>query len=257
MFLLILPTIATAMEERLREMPVKDESKPLTRTVMKKILEEELFQKEFLELDKNDFNELIGRQVDHFKAILIAETKEQLGTYETDDLLVKLSRISVGAIKSIKPTINSLEDTIIAGRREMRMNKDWLGTEYRPLSEKLLLQFEELPIEKISIFLSEFRKKLEVIEIDIEDSRRSEVIKLVYEDSSFHEVKRDTIISEALAILKIDQETQKATLTYSKDATLIDKRTAQRQADSITRTGFEMTDKRRIGMNCQLEVQDP
>ncbi len=64
--------------------------------------------------------------------------------------------------------------------------------------------------------------------------------------------------SESKATLEIipDGKGGKATLTFSDDASLIERRTASRQAESICRSGFLLASGERIGIGTKLEVID-
>lgn len=79
-------------------------------------------------------------------------------------------------------------------------------------------------------------------------------VKLAYKDKIFEETSEKTDTSDVNAILEIDDANQKATLTYSPDAGLIDKRTAQRQAQGICKTGFMLANGQRVGVQCELVI---
>ena len=79
-------------------------------------------------------------------------------------------------------------------------------------------------------------------------------VKLIYRDKIFAEPKNDEDTVGAIAVLDINPSTHVATLTYTPDAGLIDKRTSQRQAQSICKTGFQLESGKRVGTGCELQV---
>ena len=80
------------------------------------------------------------------------------------------------------------------------------------------------------------------------------IFKLLYKDKIFVEPKSNDDTTGAIAVLEINESTHKAVLTYTPDAGLIDKRTSERQAKSICKTGFQLESAKRIGSGCDLEV---
>ena len=79
------------------------------------------------------------------------------------------------------------------------------------------------------------------------------VIKLLYKDKIFVEPeKNDT--TGAIAVLELNDETKSATLTYTPETSLIDRRTSERQAKGICKSGFLLQGGKRVGMGCNLEV---
>ena len=83
---------------------------------------------------------------------------------------------------------------------------------------------------------------------------KEHIVKLLYKDKIFVEPKGPDDTAGAIAVLEINDSTKKAVLTYTPDAGLIDKRTSQRQAQSICKTGFQLESAKRIGTGCDLEV---
>ncbi|OLS25937.1 MAG: hypothetical protein HeimC3_12110 [Candidatus Heimdallarchaeota archaeon LC_3] len=81
------------------------------------------------------------------------------------------------------------------------------------------------------------------------------VIKLVYKDKLFVETSNTETTGDTLATLSIDESNMVASLSFSNDANLIERRTAKRQANSILKTGFLLSDGKRVGKECKL--QDP
>ena len=80
------------------------------------------------------------------------------------------------------------------------------------------------------------------------------VTKLAFKDKLFIEAESSAV--DAAAILSIDEDNGKATLTFTPAANLVDRRTAQRQAQSICKTGFLTQVGKRIGIDCKLDVSE-
>ena len=76
------------------------------------------------------------------------------------------------------------------------------------------------------------------------------MVRLVFRERSFTEGKEQS----GDAVLSLDDATQSAKLEYSPDAGLIIRRTARRQADSICKSGFQLTNGKRIGAGFSLVV---
>ncbi len=75
---------------------------------------------------------------------------------------------------------------------------------------------------------------------------------LAFRDTLFVEVNHSEVTNSDLAVLVIDGS--ESTLHFSESITLIDKLTAQRQANSIVKTGFLLTNNSRVGANSNLKV---
>lgn len=75
---------------------------------------------------------------------------------------------------------------------------------------------------------------------------------LVFRDTLFVEVEHSEVTSSDLAVLVIDGT--ESTLHFSESITLIDKLTAQRQTNSIVRTGFLLHDNSRVGTGSNLKI---
>ena len=79
------------------------------------------------------------------------------------------------------------------------------------------------------------------------------VTKLLYKEKIFVEPeKNDT--TGAIAVLELNDETKKAILTFTPETGLIDRRTSQRQAQGICKSGFLLQGGQRVGIGCALEV---
>ena len=59
---------------------------------------------------------------------------------------------------------------------------------------------------------------------------------------------------KVLAHLEIDDVQSKAKLTFTPDAGLIIRRTASRQAENVTKSGFLLKSGERVGIGMELEV---
>ncbi|MFW9995756.1 MAG: hypothetical protein ACFFD4_27200 [Candidatus Odinarchaeota archaeon] len=74
------------------------------------------------------------------------------------------------------------------------------------------------------------------------------MVRLTYKDKNFIEGA-----AEGEAYLDIDEEKGVATLSFAPSASLITKRTAGRQARGICKTGFQLKNGHRVGVNCNLQ----
>ena len=80
------------------------------------------------------------------------------------------------------------------------------------------------------------------------------VIKLYFKDKNFIEsVGKE--IEGADAILQINEEEKEALLIFTRGASLIGKRMAQRQAENICRSGYILKSGERIAKGCRILVQ--
>ena len=75
---------------------------------------------------------------------------------------------------------------------------------------------------------------------------------LVFKDTLFSEINNSDIKESDLAILSIDGT--ESTLYFNESIKLIDKLTAQRQVNSIVKSGFLLGNNLRIGANSNLKV---
>lgn len=75
---------------------------------------------------------------------------------------------------------------------------------------------------------------------------------LVFKDKLFHETNLGEIKESDLAVLAIDGT--ESTLYLNESITLIDKLTAQRQVNSITKTGFLLQNNMRVGSKSNLKI---
>ena len=79
------------------------------------------------------------------------------------------------------------------------------------------------------------------------------VTKLLYIEKIFVEPeKNDT--TGAIAVLELNDETKKAILTFTPETSLIDRRTSERQAKGLCKSGFLLQGGKRVGIGCNLEV---
>lgn len=79
------------------------------------------------------------------------------------------------------------------------------------------------------------------------------VIKLLYKDKIFVEPEKNDAAG-AIAVLELNDETKNAILTFTPETSLIDRRTSERQAKGICKSGFLLQGGQRIGMGCNLEI---
>ncbi len=77
---------------------------------------------------------------------------------------------------------------------------------------------------------------------------------LIFKDKSFIELTNRKSEKHDL-ILEINTELKEAVLTIPTKTSLIDRRTAQRQAESICKTGFLLKSGARIGQGSTLDIK--
>jgi len=79
------------------------------------------------------------------------------------------------------------------------------------------------------------------------------MVRLVFKNRNFSEGREEA----GEAVLILDEATQTARLEYSAEAGLVIRRTARRQAESIAKSGFLLSNGKRIGHNFKLiEAED-
>lgn len=78
------------------------------------------------------------------------------------------------------------------------------------------------------------------------------MVKLIFKERSFTEGREET----GDAVLFLDDATNTAKLEYSPGSGLILRRTARRQAENITRSGFLLANGKRIGIGFILKDED-
>ncbi len=81
------------------------------------------------------------------------------------------------------------------------------------------------------------------------------IINLIFKDKTFNELKNKKP-EKADVILEINTELKESTLTFPTKTTLVDRRTAQRQAESICKVGYLMKTGQRIGQGSKLEIKN-
>lgn len=74
------------------------------------------------------------------------------------------------------------------------------------------------------------------------------MVRLVFKNMSFTEGREET----GDAVLILDEATQSGKLDYSPETSLILRRTARRQAESICKSGFLLANGKRIGAGFAL-----
>lgn len=84
------------------------------------------------------------------------------------------------------------------------------------------------------------------------------IIKLFYKGDRFFdpETRNLSSVDRTLAILELDIDKEIALLKFTPNTSLVEKRTAERLASSICKSGFLLKDNRRIGMNYDLEISE-
>ena len=75
---------------------------------------------------------------------------------------------------------------------------------------------------------------------------------LVFRDTLFYEITQNDLTNSDLAVLVI--ENGESTLFFNSSITLIDKLTAQRQVNSIVKTGFLLKNNQRVGSGTNLKI---
>lgn len=80
------------------------------------------------------------------------------------------------------------------------------------------------------------------------------IIKLFFKDTEFMEEKKLMLPDTELAILEINTETKESILTFKPEIQFVDKKVAERQAQSICKTGFLLNNGERIGSGCNLKM---
>lgn len=83
---------------------------------------------------------------------------------------------------------------------------------------------------------------------------KDNIIKLIYRDKIFQEPENADDTADVVAVLDINDDTKISVLTYTPDVGMIDKRTSQRQAQGICKTGFQLESGERIGVGSELQI---
>ena len=79
---------------------------------------------------------------------------------------------------------------------------------------------------------------------------------MIYKDKVFAEAIGESSTDSATAVLSIDEANGKAILTFAPGANLVERRTAQRQASSICKTGYLLSNGERVGGECKLDIAE-
>jgi len=80
------------------------------------------------------------------------------------------------------------------------------------------------------------------------------VIKLFYKDKEYIEERKLQLPGSEQAILVIKQDEKIAELIFTPEITFVDRKVAERQAQSICKSGFLLESGERIGIGCTLVV---
>ena len=78
------------------------------------------------------------------------------------------------------------------------------------------------------------------------------MVRIVFKNGSFSEGREEA----GDAVLILDEATESAKLEFSPGTGLILRRTARRQAESICKSGFLLSNGKRIGLGFKLESDD-
>jgi hypothetical protein len=246
------------LEPKYKENSV-NESIEMSKTFSGSLLDNEILK---LELSQLTNIENVDNQIQEFKKVLFEVADTYIETESAYDLVSHVIHHLIKLIGSIRPTIEGMEDFILDNRRHWRDMKEWMGNPggsqemesrgWRNISEKFLLNIEEMESVDIGTFLEHFKEILNRVDIEIETLRKRRTINLVFKEGIFRESKGSIKVGDYSSFLSVDESEGKATLIYSRDASLIDKRTSLRQANSICKSGFLLGNARRIGMGCEL-----
>ena len=228
----------------------EEKGKEITNFITGTALDSESLQ---LPLDKAD-SRISESQIQEFKKIMYSVSAEYIDTESAYDLVINVVHLIQKSLEKLG-SVNELEELMLSGRRDWRANKDWIGKSWRKSSEVVLLQIEELTDDKVRAISLVVKQALGVVDKEIEELRKKTTIKLVFDDSNFSEA-RGVKAGEFDALLSIDDATNTATLVFSQHSSMITKRTAQRQASSICKSGFELKSGRRVGIGCVLKVDE-
>lgn len=252
MFLYILPVVANKLTTTLPVLVSEQQAQECVKKAVEVVLTDPIYGESFAGLENSEFKPLIYRQVSHFRSLANDCFKQiNLSTYETDNQLLQVFSVLVGYLNSFYlNSTKSFSDSCKQGWHSLDSSVPG------EITEGQWEQLDGLSPEKTVDFLFYFSKAIEQVVQEIEELRADEIINLVYVDSEYQQVSRDVSVQEAVALLKIDPTTETAYLKFSKNAGLINKRSAQRVATSIIRSGFELPDHRKVGVGYQLEINE-
>ena len=264
-FILFIPSIVSTFRSKLPDLFTNKYDKEATTksiefslSISRIMLSTDIYHINIKGLSVNDLESLLEKQIRSFKDIMIDNSHSYLETekvYEILDLVFQNITILVTKTPS---TVYGLEDLMIRARREWRKTKDWIDSRWRSSSENLLLEIEDLEDKQAELILIYMRHAFDVLQKEIEELKKKDTIKLSFNNLEKLFVERNVKMGkeETNAILTKDQVNNKAKIIFKSEVSIIDKRTAERQATSICRTGFLMHDGRRVGIGCSLEEVD-
>jgi len=78
------------------------------------------------------------------------------------------------------------------------------------------------------------------------------MVRLIFKNRNFSEGREEA----GDAVLILEEATSTGKLEYSPDAGLVIRRTARRQAESICKSGFLLSNGKRLGMGFKLETDE-
>lgn len=264
-FILFIPTITSIFCSKLPDLLVnKYDKEALTKSIdfsthiSKLLLTNENYQKNIKGLSSKDLELLLENQIRLFKDLMIDNSQSYLEVEEAYELLDRIF-LDISALLIKTPhTVYGLEDSIIYARRQWRKNKEWVDNSWRSASENLLIEIEGLEDKKVELIIDTMKNILDVVLKEVEELKKKNTIKLSFnnKEKMFIEGKANMGKEEVIAFLTIDPVNNNAKLIFTAETSIVDKRTAERQATSICKTGFLMHDGRRVGMGCSLEEID-
>ena len=264
-FILFIPTITSIFCSKLPYLLVnKYDKEALTKSIdfsthiSKLLLTNENYQKNIKGLSSKDLELLLENQIRLFKDLMIDNSQSYLEVEEAYELLDRIF-LDISALLIKTPhTVYGLEDSIIYARRQWRKNKEWVDNSWRSASENLLIEIEGLEDKKVELIIDTMKNILDVVLKEVEELKKKNTIKLSFnnKEKMFIEGKANMGKEEVIAFLTIDPVNNNAKLIFTAETSIVDKRTAERQATSICKTGFLMHDGRRVGMGCSLEEID-
>ena len=260
LFIMLLPRISRNLEYYLSEDMDEDETHNLINTLMQKVLQDESFSRKLSPLQNIDeIKEVLFFQSSRFISFFVELTSSDLDVYQVDQSLINILKDAITWLLNLQPNSKGLEYSIIDARSEYRANSRWLQNykDFRLVSEKVLLDIENVKDNFVPAILFNLSQALEKAINDIQQTRTlSGFVNLIYVDTEWRMFQRGDSYDKAVAKLTLERTSMIGKLTFNKYANLIDRRSAQRIAQSICKFGFELPDKSRVGVNYRLEMDN-
>lgn len=258
MFLILIPRIATNLEFHLLDLNIDSKVRNIINKLLGSVFREHVFVADFCNLPLEDFKHLAYNQATTFRKLFFNVLKNEFSIEELDQVFINIFREAIELLYRIDPNSQGIENTLGQARREFRGNT-WINDydTYRHVSETILLNLEKMTNSQIPALIFYFAKALELVVNELVEMRSKGIINLIFVDSQFIEMKRGEEYSGIVATLSLDQASRTASLQFHTNSNVLDRRSAQRLAHSVTKFGFERADKSRVGMNFILEVHEP